>query len=433
VNNKLSWVILVSMILTGCLSLADDITPPPDSGEPSSLGGTSVPTIEPTRETSPSSESLSEDEAGDGLVNVFVLDQTEGLLLENDPEVRLEGYDQFELAFEAALPVTTDGFVQFTDIPFPEGRVYFASVSYGGAVYRSQIVLVEGDTAGLELQVEIYPTTTDQSGLIIDRVHVLVEFNRPDTVDVVEIFVLSNFGDATIVPESPGEISVEFPLPAEALGIGFEDGSLGQRYLSTEDGFGDTVSIPPGSGIYPVSVYYSLPYEKNQLEFRQRFNYPVGAIVVMLPAGEVIVQGGNLEDLGVQSIPSGEVAVYSASSFQADDILEFRITGKPAIDMPDATSSSDPGSGSINVNDMIIYGAGGIGAILLVGGVWLLIRNRQRDNLDPEQDVQVDFREKILDSIIALDDLFANGEIDENAYLQKRKELKKELKLISED
>ena len=189
------------------------------------------------------------------MVNVFIQDQTGGQLLEDDPVVVLEGYDQFERQFLDELPLDGEGFIQFTDVPFPAGRVYFASIDFGGAVYRSQIFLVEEGQVSLDLQVEIFNTTTDQSGLIIDRVHVLVDFTRPDVADFVEIYIFSNLGSSTIVPASPGGISVEFPLPAGAVGIGFEDGNLGQRYLKTEDGFGDTVSIPPGSGIYPVSVY----------------------------------------------------------------------------------------------------------------------------------------------------------------------------------
>lgn len=429
---NLVLVFLVSIIMTGCLSLADDITPPPGIEQLSDQQVASTPTLQPIASIPPTEGSPTVSPAGVGLVNVTVLDRTEGSLFEDNPEVFLEGYDQFTLAFEATLPVTEEGFIQFSDIPLPEGRVYFASIPYGGAVYHSQIVVVEGEPAELELQVEIYNTTTDQSALIMDRVHVLMEFNQPDQVDVVEIFILSNNGDSTIVPDSPGEISIEFPLPAEAFGISFEDGNLGQRFLSTDEGFGDTVSVPPGSEIYPVTVYYSLPYQESQLEFRQRFEFPASAVIVMLPVSDVIVQGANLEDLGVQALPNGEVKVYSASGFNENDLLEFRIFGKPAADMPETVGSNEPVSGPIRLNDMIIYGAGGAGTLLLAYGIWLLIRNRQQNIPGHLDDTPQGSREDILDSIIALDDLYANGEINENAYQDKRKQLKEKLKLFSE-
>lgn len=426
-------IILVSLILTGCLSLAEDITPPPDATQVQIQAETS-PTLQPTGDTPSSPESEGENEPGSGLVRVSVVDQTDGLLFEEDPEIILEGYDQFEPAFEASLPVPADGMVEFSEIPFPEGRVYFASIYYGGAVYRSQIVMVEADTAGLELQVEIYKTTTDQSGLVIDRLHVLMDFNQPGLVDIVEIFIMSNFGDATIVPASAGEISVEFPLPSGAMGIGFEDGALGQRYLKTDQGFGDTVSIPPGSGIYPVSVYYSLPYGNDKLDFVQRLNYPVGAVVVMLPAGEIILQGIGLEDHGVQSIPSGEVQVFSASSIEADETLEFTVSGMLAVEVPAPENPAVPAPlpEDAKITDVIVYGAGALGVILVIGGVLLMIRRRQQDVSLREEDIFGESPEDIMDSIIALDDLYTNGDITEKDYQNKRKELKEKLKSISE-
>jgi len=430
---RFGLVLLVSLILTGCLSLAEDITPPPDVAQVQIREETS-PTLQPTGDVSSAAGSESEKETVPGFVNVLVLDQTDGLFFEENPVIILEGYDQFEPAFEASLPVPADGKVEFTDIPFPEGRVYFASIPYGGAVYRSQIVMVEGDTAGLDLQIEIFKTTTDQSGLVIDRLHVLMEFNQPGLVDIVEIFIMSNFGDATIVPESAGEISVEFPLPAGAVGISFEDGALGQRYLKTDDGFGDTVSIPPGSGIYPLSVYYSLPYENDEIDFIQQMNYPVGAAVVMLPAGDIVLQGIGLEDHGVQSIPSGEVRVFSTSGLAAEMVLEFNVSGELAVEVPGTVNSPEPAPLPVkaNLNDGIIIGAGGLGVILVTGGVLLLVRRRQSGDPGRDKRERVGSPEEIMDSIIALDDLFENGEISEKDYQEKRKDLKDELKLISE-
>ena len=425
------FVLLVSLVLTGCLSLADDITPPPDNSGAEPLPPTSQPTLEPIQEVPPTIESQPDDNPDSGIVNVYILDHTEGLLMEENPSVQLEGYDQFELVFEESLPISPDGFVQFNGISFPEGRVYFASIIYGGAVYRSQIVFIETEQTSLDLQVEIYNTTTEQAGLIIDRIHVLVDFTQPDVTEIIEIYILSNLGDATIVPEVPGEISVEFPLPAGAIGIGFEDGNLGERYLKTDDGFGDTVSIPPGSGIYQVSVYYSLPYENNRLDFEQKFNYPVGAVVVMLPAGDVNVKGSTLEDMGVQSIPSGEVQIYAGQSIAREEVLQFRLSGKPSLDTPsgEIPSSSSP---QLDRDSWIIYGGGGLGLILLIGGFWLFIRNQRQDIETPDgKEDSVHSQEEILDSIIALDDLFANGEIPETAYNRKRKQLKDELKSIS--
>ena len=416
--------VIITSFLGGCLSLAEDVTPIPGESQPtSSIQGTDLPTLEPTQEPDVVEEPEVDLVTGDSIVNVFLVDQTSEGLLEQDLQIRLEGYDGFELVFEQSLPITNTNPVQFGEIDLTPGRVYFASLAYGGAVYRSEIVQISPDQTFLDLELIVYDTTTDQSALVIDRLHILFDFLETGSVRVVEIYIISNLGDSTVVPGSDSGISVEFPLPDGAFGIEFEDGSLGQRYRETRTGFGDTVSIPPGSGVYPLSVIYQLPYTKNKLDFNQVFDLPVGAVILMTPADGFKLKGATVEDQGLQAMPSGEVQIYSASSIPAGETLEFRISGKPGNGLV-------PEPSMITTSQLIIYGAGGAGVLLLASGIWLFLRN-QRQIEDEEIDTY-DNKEEILDSIIALDDLFSAGEISEGDYKRKRSQLKSQLKSLSE-
>jgi hypothetical protein len=417
--------ILLAVILSGCISLAEDITPPPGDNLPvQELPATDQPTQEPTREPDPTPAPVGEDEDQVGTVNVYLIDQTDGSIPLEGMTVRLLGFDSFERVYEEDLPVPGTNHIQFSEVDFPAGRMYFADLAYQGTVYQSNIVQVGGDTESLDLELVVFNTTTDQSALVVDRLHLILEFLEPGSIRVIEIYIISNLGDSTVVPATDGGISIDFPLPEGAYGLEFEDGSLGQRYLETKSGFGDTVSIPPGSGVYPLSVTYWLPYQKNRLDFSQRFNLPVGAVIVMTPAGDIQLKGTNLEDQGVQTIPSGEVQLYSSVPIPAGESLEFRISGK--LDPQTA-----PQNGGLTTSQMIIYGAGGVGVLLLISGVWLYFRN-QRQIKDLENLPVAESKDEILDSIIALDDLFAAGDISESDYQQKRKQLKERLRTLSE-
>ncbi|NQS91998.1 MAG: hypothetical protein HQ574_06270 [Chloroflexi bacterium] len=424
-NKWLGFVLLMSMLFSGCISLAADVTPPPGNLQPTQIEETAVPTQQPTQEIQPTVESPDAESTEAGVVRVTVQDQTGGMLLESGLEVLLEGYDQFELIFQDSQLITTAELVQFSDVPFTSGRVFFASISYGGAVYRSEIFESEKGTTDLDLQVVIYETTTDDSGLFIDRVHVLLDFLQPEQIDVVEIYILSNLGNETIVAEVPGETSVVFPLPAEAIAIEFDDGVLGQRYLKTEDGFGDTISIPPGSGVYQVLVYYTLPYQRSRLVFEQEMKYPVGAVVVMTPAGDITVKGSSLEDMGVQSIPSGAVQVYSGSGLAKSEKLNFSVSGKLGNEISQEPKPQETSQGFFSRTVILIMGA--VGLLLLVSGLWLFIQNSRKDRHDEGDPGPGQSREEILDSLVALEDLFQDGEISEKAFQQKRKRLKKKL------
>lgn len=420
-------VFSLSLVLSGCLDIAYDITPPPDDSQFAGATESTPPTLIPTL-VIPPTPPLSTSEVWDGgVINVFIADHTGGTLLEKGLDVRLEGYDQFEQVYQDAQSITAVEQVQFLEVPFQTGRVFFASVSYDGAIYRSAMVEPGDDATSLQLTVEIYETTTSDEGLTIDRLHVLIDFPQPDMVQVAEIYIMSNFDPATFVAEVPGEASVRFSLPPEALNIEFDDGVLGQRYLKTEDGFSDTVSVPPGSGVYQVMVYYTLPYLKNQVDFKQVMNYPVGAVVVMIPEGEVIITGSTLEDKGVQDIPNAAIHLYSGTPINKGGTLEFQISGKSGL----AGEVVDPAA-PLPQSQPLLIGMGVLGSALLLSGVWLFVRNRRQD-IPEDEDTGTETREELLDAIIALDDLFQTGEIDKNIFQQKRKLLKEKLESFVED
>jgi len=421
----LMLVLGLSLLLSSCLTLANDITPPPGAVQTKLVSGTPVlPTLAPTSAQSSSPETTAEeikiDDVISGVVYVEVLDHTEGALLALGLDVHLEAYDHFEQVYEKILTIPPDGVIKFTDVPFLAGQVYFASISYGGAMYRSEITELTPGASELVLQLQIFDTTTDDSGLSIDRIHVLFDFLEPDQVHIGEIYILSNFGTATVVAETAGLPTVSFPLPEGALSIEFENGILGERYLKTEDGFGDTVSIPPGSGVYQVLVYYTLPYQRNKLDYSHLVPYSVGDVVVMTPVNQVVVKGNTLEDIGIQSIPDGAVHIYAGGSIAAGEKLQFQISGNPetAITHDDPLPSQVPG---------YLFILAALGAGMILAGIWLFLRNRKlnEDELEGDQKESEEDREQILDQIIALEDLYNSGDINEKDFQKKRKELKR--------
>lgn len=412
-------LLLISILISGCLNLADDIVPPQDIKPTELIVQTpdSTPTAIPTETTA---DDPGPADVFKGEILVEVIDHSGGNLLDQDLNVHLEGYDEFERVFEEFNSLPAESFVIFHDVPLLEGRVFFASVSFGGAIYRSNLIQISQDSPDLVLQVEIFDTTTDDSGLAIDRIHVLIDFPGPDLLQISEIYILSNYGDATVVAEEQGQPVVTFPLPDGAKNIEFDNGVLGQRFIKTADGFGDTVSIPPGSGVYQILVYYNLLYAKEKLDFSQSMNYPVSAVVAMTPANQVKIKGNFLENLGVQTIPSGEVQVYSGEGIGKGETLEFSISGKPD------SLTDNPVSAFDDVNVYVI-GLGILGIGFILAGILVYIRNRKNNTENQIESSPTDEEDLILDTIIALEDLYNEGEISDKDYQKKRDFLKRKL------
>lgn len=436
-KNPKTLLILLGLTLTlvtgGCVSLAEDVFPP--SPTATAVTQQSTPTVVPLTSTPEVSE-LEDDpstasptpaaEQTLGTINVKLINQGAEGLEDTKVTVRLEGFDHMNQVCEDSLTVKGAEGAEFTDVPFLPGRMFFVSVPFQGAVYRSDVSEVSADSAAIDLQVEIYGTTTDQSGLFIDRTHIFIDFPAPEFVQIGEMFVISNFGDQTIVAPAPGEPVVSFPLPEGAANLSFQNGVLGERFIDTEDGFGDTASIPPGSGVYQVMVFYDLPYPKSRLTFNQDVTLPVGSVIIMTPVGDVKVKGSGIENLGVRQIQNGSIQVFNSDSLGAGDRLTFTLSGQPA------GSPADPRLSADDQRQNLLIGLGSLGLVLIGVGIWFY-RRLNKDELSASSDSQPDIdQQQVLDSIIALDELYQAEEITEEEYQTRRAELKKRLKNLLE-
>ncbi len=421
-SRKVLFLLLALLVMPGCISLSQDVTPPPEPGTPTTLipapSHTPSPTTEQPRDSTQEAEQA--EEARPGSVRVLVVDHT-GEQMEAAHIVQLEGYDHADQVYFERIPTSSDGKAIFPEVPFHTGHYYFATVEYHQAVYRSDIVEVEPGTESLQLTIDLFETTTDTSSLSVDRIHVFLDDQQEDRIQIGEVFIVSNYGERTVVAENEGEPVLSFPLPEQAANLAFDDGALGQRFLETDRGFGDVTAIPPGSGVYQVMAYYTLPYQGGKIEFLQEVNYPVGAVIVITPVGSVQVKGTYLKDLGVREVQNGSIHVYAGEEISRGDQLQFQIStgGDPMQTLVIKPLAENP---------YLWLLLGMVGGGLIVLGFVFYFRDRSTREA-PQKDPAVDREQnEILDSIIALDDLYDEGEVAESDYRKKRSELKSRLR-----
>ena len=97
-------ILIFSLAISGCLNLAADVTPPPDIPQSSPVVNIPVPTKELTQEQPQSADNELDDPLV-GVITIEVLDQTGGFLLDQNLDVRLEGFDHFEPVYQETLPL----------------------------------------------------------------------------------------------------------------------------------------------------------------------------------------------------------------------------------------------------------------------------------------------------------------------------------------
>jgi mono/diheme cytochrome c family protein len=348
--------------------------------------------------------------AANGVIRGKVTNGTPGGSLPEGVEVTLTGFDGEAEAYSETVGLSSDGIFEFTEVPAVAGRIYGATVSYGDVLYFSEGAHLTGDAKPLDLPITVFETKTDPSGMRVERLHILFDFSLPDVVQVLELWVLSNESDRSVVA-APQRGSVEVTLPEGATELAFEDGSVGDRYILTETGFGDTQPIVPGNATSQFIFSYRLPYD-GRLSFRQPTNYAVTAAVVLLPSEGVTAKGTALQDLGVQQMGGQAVHNYAAGAIPAGAALELDLSGRPSA----AASAAEP-----NRWTNVIVGLGVLGGLLIIAGLWWFRPSAAKGRSEAETD-------RLLGEIAELDDAFAAGKMDEPAYRARREELKRALR-----
>lgn len=318
--------------------------------------------------------------------------------------------------------VGIDGSYSFDNVPMPASQVFYVSVDYADTSYDSDPAVPTAGQTVYDLPVTIYDTTTDRSALVADQVHILLDYSKPDIIQVVQFYVISNPGTKTVIPAVPGAPIVTVGLPKGYANLQFQDGQLGERYVQTADGFGDTFPVTPSEKQYQLVFAFDLPSSAS-FDFIEPFSLDVSSITFLVSEG-VTASGANLVDGGLRDMGNGggTYQLYTVAGHKAGESLKVSVSGKPnqAVSAPITGTDSTAG---------IIIGVGALGLALIVAGGWLFWRNRQHTPI-AETLIDEESTDEILDAIIALDDQYNAGNIGDEAYRQRRAELKERFKRV---
>ena len=350
--------------------------------------------------------------------------------------VTLYGVDQnMNMVVTKQAALKADGTFVFDQVEMPTNLTFLASLDINGLTFSSGAVTVTDGLQKIDLPITVYDTSTDKSQLVIDRMHVFLGFPQPDTVEISEVFIISNPTNFVIVPEKTGQALLSFALPAGFSNLQLQGGALGQRYIQTDTGIGDTQGILPGQGQHQIVFVFDMPYTNN-LPLNIPAPLPVTGVVVVVPAGGVKVQGPDLVDSGQSSMQNTNYQVYSGSNIPAGKTIAMTISGKPSAASA-AAGSADNNSALVIGGLAISTGAIGIGVfVIALAGVvlWFYRRRRntqlavQMSSASAAMESNQDDPDTLIDAIAALDDLYRAGNLPETAYKQRRAELKERLR-----
>jgi hypothetical protein len=427
VKRNVFLFISILLVLTGC-SLSEDVTPPPElatrqAAEPISQATQQRPAPETqatqVEETSPP---ITSSDAGTGSIYGSIENGTEGADLPHGLKVTFIAFDGNKLVFEKEIPVDADGRFEVQDLEIVPGRIFGALTEYQGVRYFNTAGHMLEDRLSLELPLTVFETTTEDSLLVVDRLHLIFDYSIEGVVEVSELLLMTNNGDRTIAAQD-GSNAIRVTLPRGFSNLYFADSPELIRFTEDADGFTMHEAFIPGEA---VEAYFSftLPYERS-LEYRQPADYPVEAIVILKTKGPPSISGEGLSEVGARDMGGLVMESYRMDPLERGETLELHLSGRH----PAKTGSSSTTN--------LIVGAVALGLTLIaLFFIWWRWSQGQESTVEYDDETVLEElrdREALIRAIAALDDRFETGEIEETAYKERRKELKRTLKALIEE
>lgn len=336
--------------------------------------------------------------------------------------VYLRGFEGMQLVFQQETVLDEEGKFRFEGLDVKPGWVLMASVEYQGLVFSSDHVRSESLQGGdpVVLPVTLYETTSDISSLVAERLHVFFNFSDPGFIQVAELFVIGNPEPRVVMPSGTEEILLRFKLPPGASDVQYRSEDE-QDYLVTGEEVAYRGMIPPAPARQQILFAYRLPYQR-KLELELISPLLVKGIEMALPANGVEVKSKQLEAGKLQEVSGITVKMYHGGQLPAGSPLAMTISGWPG------TGGVALGQSSTS---QLLLGAGALAIALGLALFWYFHRRDEVQPVHVESEPQT--VEAVLDAILALDDRFRAGELNETAYRQRRAELKARLRELKHE
>jgi hypothetical protein len=241
--------------------------------------------------------------------------------------VQLYAESQGEKALQETLS-DADGHFVFQGLDPNSQEHYVIGAEYTEVAYYSDWIVLTPITPTVSISLPVYETTTSDSGIVMQPVHLLVSFSE-GKIRVQEIVFVENQSARSYIgqPEATLNnrlVSLRFSLPKEATELEFADASTEDGILRMPEGFVETRPVSPGRWSYIYS--YSLNYTGAAYDFHKTLFYPLQNLNLLVADTGVSVESQQLVSKGRRETQSGAFLYWSADSLArgSELLVSFR-------------------------------------------------------------------------------------------------------------
>ena len=342
---------------------------------------------------------------GTGSIGLTVVNGTTGQPMAGH-EVVLLNHSAEEDPDQTLARVVTDGDgrYEFTGLA-ADGSHYVAATRYLEIPYLTgHIPLVPG-AGRVDTLLQVFDITTDESALVHSAVHLVIDIG-PEILNVTEIIVVENRGILTFAPPPGVGLGLVYNLPAAAFGLQ----PMMEGLQHTERGLLFSAPVPPG--VSRIVYAYNVDRASVDHRFNRQMDYDVERVQVLVSPSSQTVTATNLTNDGVQQIAADEYLLLS---------------NRVGVGRGMSVEVAFPRV--LAWQDVMKWGMLGFVVLIVAAGLVVGIRFKPEQPDEPPalSDLSPEDERKyaaIVQALAALDDQFAEGGLDPDAYRTRRARLK---------
>ena len=297
-----------------------------------------------------------------------------------------------------------DGRYEFTGLA-ADGSHYVVATRYLEVPYLTgHIPLVPG-AGRIDTLLQVFDITTDETALVHSAVHLVIDAG-PEVLNVTEIIVVENRGILTFAPPPLVGMGLVYNLPAAAFGLQ----PMMEGLQHTERGLLFSAPVPPG--VSRIVYAYNVDRASIDHRFNRQMDYDVERVQVLVSPSSQTVTATNLTNDGVQQIADDEYL-----------LLSNRVGVGRGMSVEVAFPTV------LAWQDVMKWGMLGFVLLIVAAGlvVGIRVKPEQPDEPPALSDLSPEDERKyaaIVQALAALDDQFAAGGLDPDAYRTRRARLK---------
>jgi hypothetical protein len=308
---------------------------------------------------------------------------------------------------EAQATIDANGKASFKDLDRDANLAYWILVQHQGVTYPSATPFQLKDTTNFVATVRLFDATDNETALRFERVNLLISAVEPGLVHMLQMGAVVNESDRTYVTPNPQDgalaRAVRFGLPPGSLQAQFATGFANEAILTWPGGVQSTQPLKPGRQEYAIS--FTVPYTGTAADLTLQLPYAAGTFNVYAPQSGVTVESSSVISTGTGNLGGQEFQVYTANELAKGTNVSVKLSGLPSV-----------GGATGGQQTVITLGAL---AIAVLGGLGIYIARFRKPLAIPALS-PTEERQELVQHLAELDQMLADGDLDEATYESKR-------------